>query len=181
MKRTVLICICFIISAYLVAQSKENMIEIHNFDFLVGKWSIQNKRLKERLVNSNEWIEFPAEMETEKILNGLGVVDEFKTDINGEEFVGLSIRLFDPKSNNWTIYWADTASPERYLTEQVVGKFQNGIGEFFGKEKFNGKEIPLRFIWKKESEDTAQWEQAYYDERNKEWETNWIMVFTKVK
>ena len=26
--------------------------------------------------------------------------------------MGLSIRIFDPKVNEWTIYWADTMNPE---------------------------------------------------------------------
>jgi len=157
------------------------MIEIENFDFLIGKWTVINKRLKERLNNSNEWIEFPAQMETRRILNGLGLMDEMKTSYFGDEFVGLSIRMINPNSNEWTIYWADTANPELLLKEQVVGKFNNGIGEFFGKVDFKGKEVKLRFIWKKEGLNTAQWEQAYYDEINKEWETNWIMIFTRIE
>jgi len=155
------------------------MIEIKNFDFLIGKWTVLNKRLKERLKNSTEWIEFTAEMETKPILNGLGLMDEMKSSHFGDEFIGLSIRMIDPKTNIWTIYWADTASPENYLKEQVVGEFKNGIGEFYGKEYYQGKEYKLRFTWEMKSETIAQWEQAYFDELNNEWETNWIMEFTR--
>ena len=157
------------------------MIEIQNFSFLVGKWSVLNRRLKERLKNCNEWIEFQAEMETKSILNGLGFMDEMKTSYFGDEFIGLSLRMLHAESNKWTIYWADTANPETGLKEQVRGEFKNGIGEFFGKEIFNDKEVKLRFIWKKPSEDTALWEQAYYDDVNDEWETNWTMLFTSIK
>ena len=156
------------------------MIEIQNFAFLIGKWTVINKRLKERLKNSIEWIEFPAEMETKPFLNGLGLMDEMKSSHFGDEFIGLSIRMLNPESNKWTIYWADTANPEIGLKEQVIGEFKNGIGEFFGKEIFNDKEVKLRFIWKKTSADTALWEQAYYDDINDEWETNWTMLFTSV-
>ena len=156
------------------------MIEIQDFSFLVGKWSVLNRRLKERLKNCNEWIEFQAEMETKSILNGLGLMDEMKTTYFGDEFIGLSLRILNPESNKWTIYWADTANPEIGLKEQVSGEFKNGIGEFFGKEVFNDKEVKLRFIWKKTSVDTALWEQAYYDDINNEWETNWTMLFTSI-
>ena len=162
------------------SQKNQTMVEIQNFDFLIGKWSIVNKKLKERLKNSDEWIEFPAQMESKKILNGLCVMDEFKTSYFGDEFVGLSIRIFNPKLNEWTIYWADTMYPELKLTEQVVGSFKNGIGIFYGTEIFKGKEVRLRFIWKQESLKTAYWEQAYYDETSNAWETNWIMQFTKM-
>jgi len=155
-------------------------IEIQNFDFLIGKWSVLNRRLKERLTNCDEWIEFQAEMETKRILNGLGLMDEMKSSHFGDDFIGLSIRMVNPATNIWTIYWADTSSPENYLKEQVVGEFKNGVGEFYGKELYLSKEYQLRFTWKKPSENTALWEQAYFDEKAKEWETNWTMKFTRV-
>ncbi len=157
------------------------MIELQNFNFLIGKWSVLNRRLKERLINSDEWIEFQAEMETKSILNGLGLMDEMKSSYFGDEFIGLSIRMLNPESNKWTIYWADTANAAIGLKEQVVGGFKNGIGEFFGKEIYQGREVKLRFIWNKPSIDTAKWEQAYFYEINNEWETNWTMLFTAVK
>ena len=64
------------------------MIDIQNFNFLIGKWSVLNRRLKERLKNCDEWIEFQAEMETKSILNGLGLMDEMKSSYFGEEFIG---------------------------------------------------------------------------------------------
>jgi hypothetical protein len=155
------------------------MIPIHNFDFLLGKWSVLNKRLNERLNNCNDWTEFTAFMETKTILNGLAFMDEMKTSYFGEEFIGLSIRMVDPKTNNWTIYWADTANPASKIKEQVSGTFKDGIGTFYGKETFENKEMQLRFLWKKETLETAKWEQAYFDETTKQWETNWTMLFTK--
>lgn len=75
------------------------MIPITNFDFLVGKWSVLNKRLKERMKGATEWVEFTAEMETKKIFNGLIVMDEMKTNHFGENFNGLSIRMLNPDTN----------------------------------------------------------------------------------
>ncbi len=157
------------------------MINIHNFDFLIGKWNVTNRRLKERLCGCNEWETFEAYMETKPILNGLGLMDEMKSDHFGDTFIGLSIRMFNPKTNEWKIYWADTANPELLLKEQVVGKFSEGIGTFFGEEYYLGKQYKLRFLWKKETSNTAQWEQAYFDENTQEWETNWTMLFQSVK
>ncbi len=157
------------------------MIAIHNFDFLVGKWNVLNRRLKDRMNDCDEWTEFTAEMETKPILNGLGIMDEMKSAHFGDNFIGLSIRILNPVSNEWKIFWADTANPEIGLKEQVVGKFENGVGKFFGKEDYKGKEYNLRFLWKKETADTAQWEQAYYNEASQVWETNWTMLFTSIK
>ena len=154
------------------------LIEIQNFDFLIGKWTVLNKRLKERLKNNTDWIEFTAHMETKPILNGLGLMDEMKSSHFGDNFIGFSIRMVNPQTNIWTIYWADTSTPENYLKEQVVGEFKNGIGTFYGNEIYQGKKYKLRFTWKKYEENTALWEQAYFDVNANEWETNWIMEFT---
>ncbi len=61
----------------------------------------------------------------------------------------------------------------------MVGEVKNGIGVFYGKEHYQGKEYKLRFTWKKHSENTALWEQAYFDEKANEWETNWTMEFSR--
>ena len=122
------------------------MIKVQDFNFLIGKWSVLNRRLKERLTGCEEWIEFQAEMETKTILNGLGLMDEMKSTHYGDNFIGLSIRMFNPETNIWRIFWADTANPGNYLKEQVLGEFKNGIGEFYGKELYQGKEYNLSIL-----------------------------------
>jgi hypothetical protein len=43
-----------------------------DFDFLVGKWKLHNRRLKKRLENCTDWIEFESTVEMNKVLNGIG-------------------------------------------------------------------------------------------------------------
>lgn len=49
----------------------------HDFDFLLGKWRVENRKLKERLAGCDDWDKFVATLEVKPILNGLGNVDEF--------------------------------------------------------------------------------------------------------
>src|SRR5258708_4942890 len=79
-----------------------------DFDFIHGKWKIHNRKLKERFKNSREWFEFEAEQECIRILEGNGNMDFFQTTVNSEEFEAITLRLFDPKSKLWSIYWADS-------------------------------------------------------------------------
>lgn len=44
----------------------------HDYDFFVGRWRVHHRKLKERLSNSTEWIEYEATNHNKKILNGLG-------------------------------------------------------------------------------------------------------------
>lgn len=153
----------------------QGVSNIDDFDFLIGKWKVVNKRLKERLVGNDEWIEFSGELEVRKTLNGYANVDEYKTEFNGEEFHAVTVRVFNPDEKIWSIYWLDTFTYE--LIPQVKGNFENGIGEFYGEELFKEKIVKLKFSWTKTSDTLAHWNQAYFDEAKKEWEINWTMDF----
>ena len=149
-----------------------------DFDFLDGTFTIVNRRLKERLAGCVEWSEFPATLEGHsKLLGGLANIDRFKAELDGEPFEGVSLRVFDPETGLWTIHWMDTLGPR--LTEQVVGGFRDGVGEFRGEERFQGRTVPLRFLWSGITRDRARWEQACFDSEREAWETNWTMDFTR--
>jgi hypothetical protein len=46
-----------------------------DFDFLEGKWKVQNRMLKARLENNNEWSEFESELHLRKtIRNGCTII-----------------------------------------------------------------------------------------------------------
>src|SRR4051812_16599470 len=92
-----------------------------DFDFFQGKSVIRNKKLKQRFANSNEWIEFSSTQEMYKILNGIGNIDNFLATFDGEPFEGMTVRLFNPKTKLWSIYWADSTSGT--LDKPVTGSF----------------------------------------------------------
>jgi hypothetical protein len=58
----------------------------------------------------------------------LGDFDIFSTEFDGKPFEGFTLRLFDPKTRLWTIYWAD--SNEGRLDGGKVGSFDGDLGEF---------------------------------------------------
>ena len=80
----------------------------HDFYYLVGKWKLRNRTLKEPLTGRDDWTEFDATQELRATLLGLGNFDIFHTELDGKPFEGLTVRLFDPKTRLWTIYWVDS-------------------------------------------------------------------------
>ena len=148
-----------------------------DFDFLAGhEWRVHNRVLAQRFAGSDEWNEFEATLlDFRHILAGYGNVDRFLANRNGEAYEASSIRIFDPASEEWQIYWTDTLSYR--VTPQVVGRFDGGRGEFFGEEPWNGKSTKLRFRWSDVGSSEPRWEQAYQDPGSGEWETNWHMTF----
>lgn len=151
----------------------------HDFDFFMGRWNVRNRWLRKRLAGSDEWEEFEARSVARPLLDGLGNEDEFRTDHAGG-FIGMSFRFFDPKSQRWSIYWADTRRPG-VLDPPVFGAFSEDIGVFQGEDTFEGRPILVRFIWSRTTTGTPRWEQAFSEDGGETWETNWIMDFTPVE
>jgi len=142
----------------------------NDFDFLVGKWKLKDKKLKSRLNNSNEWIEFESTVEMSKLLNGIGNMDIYRTTVDGKPFEGVALRLFNPKTKLWSIYWAD--GNRGVMDPPVVGSFEGNIGRFYGKDKFNGKDIIVVFQWDKTDPNNPVWSQAFSPDNGKTWEWN---------
>jgi len=148
-----------------------------DFDFYEGKWSIKNRRLKKRLLNSNEWIEFNADQEMNVILLGFGNTDNFLATFNDEPFEGRTIRLFDPVTRLWSMYWTDSNNPT--LQPPTVGSFEKGIGKFYCLDTFEGQDIIVGFLWDKTDPENPIWSQAFSNDKGVTWETNWYMYMKR--
>jgi|GEM_PF-719071 len=150
----------------------------HDFDFLHGSWTIHNRYLKERLKGSSEWIEFDARGDVEPLLDGFGQIDRYRAVRNGSPVDGITLRLFNPDTGEWSLHWADTVRTG-VLQPPMVGRFKGGVGEFFGDESVDGKVVRCRFLWTRTPDGSPRWEQAFSADEGKTWETNWVMTFTR--
>jgi hypothetical protein len=149
-----------------------------DFNFLVGKHRVHHKKLKSRLNNCIEWIEFEGTHTQEMLLNGIGNLEQQKMiTVDAELIEGIALRLFDPVTKLWSIYWADSKIGK--LDVPMIGSFENGTGYFFAKDRFNGKPILVQFKWDATNLEQPVWSQAFSDDAGKTWEWNWYMYFTK--
>lgn len=151
-----------------------------DFDFLAGKWTMENKKLKTRLDNCTEWIEFESTDENlGAILNGIGNLDFYRASFDGKPYEGLTIRLFDPKTRLWSLYWV--ASDVGVMDPPVVGSFEGSVGHFYCKDVFKGKPILVVFRWDKTDPDNPVWSQAFSPDNGLTWEWNYTNVSHRVK
>ena len=148
-----------------------------DFDYLTGNWNIRNRTLKEPLAGNDEWEEFDATQEFRLILLGLGNVDIFHTELGGKPFEGLTVRLFDPQTRLWTIYWAD--SKAMTLDGGKVGSFDGDEGEFFGREVVDGKDVIVKFRWDKRHLEAPIYSRAFSADAGRTWEWNWYSNFSR--
>jgi hypothetical protein len=150
----------------------------HDFDFLVGSWKIRNRFLNSRLCGSNDWSEFDARYDFQLLLEGLGNLDRYSAVRDGKTIEGITLRLFNPATGEWSLHWADNVRPGALLPP-MVGKFNGDVGEFFGDEYLDGNKVSCRFRWFRGGPQSPRWEQAFSADGGKIWETNWIMYFTR--
>ena len=147
----------------------------HDFDFIYGKWRMPNRRLVKRLAGSHEWTDFISCTEGSPLAGGIGDMDILRTSY-WKDFVGITIRTYDPETGLWRLYWFDNRFSHGVIDPPVVGKFNGKVGVFEGKSTFNGKPILVRFTWTINpvgSKAVAKWEQAFSPDDGKTWEINW--------
>lgn len=64
------------------------------------------------------------------------------------------------------------------LEPPVHGRFNDGVGTFYGQEHLAGQDVQVRFIWSGITATTARWQQAFRVGGG-DWDTNWVMTFTR--
>lgn len=143
-----------------------------DFDFLIGRWRLHHRRLRERLRGSQQWDEFDGSGETRALPEGLGNREEVRFDYGGP-VTGLAFRFYDRRTGDWSIYWID--SRRRVLDPPVVGRFVGDTAIFEGDDEWEGTPIRVRFVWSRGAAGRPHWEQAFSADRGQTWETNWLI------
>lgn len=150
-----------------------------DFDFLMGIWTVHHRYLVHRLADCHDWIEFSGSCAARKILDGFGNIDENEINLPGDRYRGMSLRTWDPAKARWSIYWLDSRIPGR-LFPPVLGRFEDGLGLFYGDDEFDGRSIRVRYVWSRMTDSSARWEQAFSLDEGNSWESNWVMDFTRL-
>jgi hypothetical protein len=147
---------------------------MNDFDFLAGTWSVQHRRLKERLSGCDVWEAFDGTTVCRSILGGVGNFEEVFMPSRGA--IGSTLRLFDSTTGLWSIHWASSLTGR--LDTPMVGSFTGGVGTFYGDDVHNDSPVRVRFTWDQITRTTARWQQAFSADDD-QWETNWIMELTR--
>ena len=151
----------------------------NDFDFLVGKWKVHNRRLRLAADGAFEWVEFPAEIHMRKTLNGLGNVENYYAVIDEKVFEGQAVRLFHPQTRLWTIYWIDS---NNMTMDQhpVTGSFENAVGNFYCRLVENGLTIIMVYRWDVTDPGSPRWSQATSIDNGETWKWDWKMQLTRI-
>ena len=151
-----------------------------DFDFIIGDWKVQHRRLNARLTGCTEWTEFEGLSSTRKILGGFGNVEDNVLRFPEGEVRAAAFRSFDRSTRTWSIWWLDGRSPHQ-LDAPVVGEFTGTTGLFFADDTLRGKPVRVRFTWNTNPGANPTWQQAFSPDNGQTWETNWTMEFRRAE
>jgi hypothetical protein len=150
---------------------------MRDFDFLIGSWTVEHRRLTQRLVGATDWDTFRGTAVCRAVLDGVGNVDEITLPALGA--VGMTVRLFNRATGSWSLHWSSSLTGT--FEPPVVGGFEDGVGRFYGDDVHDGRPIRVRYVWDGITPTAARWQQAFSVDHGQTWETNWVMAFTRVE
>jgi len=153
-----------------------------DFEFVYGTWAVHNRKLRDTLDDDcTEWVEFDARSVVAPILDGWGHIDRMYVADSPEQagFEGFTLRLFDPSSDRWRIYWSATGNPG-ILDTPVEGVFVDGHAIFESTDVLGGRPARVRFEWLTDNPESPVWQQSFSFDDGTTWRHNWTMTFTRV-
>ena len=149
-----------------------------DFDFEFGTWKTHLRRLLKPLTGSTTWVEYDGTTVVTKVWDGRANMVELVADGPAGHFEGLSLRLYNPQSHQWSLNFSGLGSGT--IGPPAIGQFRNGRGEFYNQETLNDRAILVRFVISDITSTSCRFEQAFSEDGGKTWEVNWIAVDTRV-
>lgn len=154
----------------------------HDFDFLIGDWKAHLWRLPDRLVGSNKWLEYEGFSRHHKIFGSNANMEEFEVHGVADKTLTIraqTLRLYDPKAHQWSIYGLDVDNGQLGLPATVGEGRRPGLVELYDTEPWKGRMILVRLQWLSEAPTHAHLEQAFSADGGQSWEVNWICDLTR--
>ena len=155
-------------------QTVQSESSARDFDFLMGRWHVHNRVLRERLAGGSSGRS--ARRRASRVLFSTG--SETRTSSVPITAADSSPCRFASSIRRpaWSIYWVDSRR-SGVLDPPVFGSFNGDGGVFEGTiSSTAGRFCPVLLVGRDDA--TPRWEQAFSDDGGVTWETNWVMDFT---
>lgn len=154
------------------AQSSPARDGIHDFDWELGVWETQVRRLVRPLSGSTEWAEYKGTSVVKPVMEGKANLVELDVTGPSGRILGIALRLYNPGARQWSLNYSNSRTGT--LSPPYVGAFRDGTGVFYGVDEADGRVVLARFVITRPATDVAHFEQAFSLDGGATWEVNWI-------
>jgi hypothetical protein len=149
-----------------------------DFEPLLGRSSFHLKVRLKPLTGSNQWVDYTGLGDCIPVWHGRAQLDTIDLEGPTKHIEGLTVRLFNPKTHEWRLYWAN--SRDGLVVVPQIGQFKAGHGEFYAQDVLDEKSILVKFDWSAMMSKSPHFEQSFSNDGGKNWEVNWISDQTRV-
>lgn len=149
-----------------------------DFDYFIGTWRVEHRRLRKRLAGSNDWETFGGRTRCQRMFDGLVNLNESVSYRGGRISYGMGLRAFDEPGRRWADWYLSAGDLSR-IDPPLYGRFAKGVGTFLSRETFEGRPVLVRGQFASVNAGEARWEQAFSPDDGASWETNWVMRYLR--
>ncbi|WCB93167.1 hypothetical protein DSM104299_01873 [Baekduia alba] len=148
----------------------------NDFAFYAGEWDVANRRRHAAGI----WDEFPATCSVSMCVDDLVQLDHYDApDFPGRGHVkAVTVRAYDAVADTWSIIWLSNYAEPDFVP--MVGRWDGDTGLFLATvQDADGSPLDVRFVWTRDADDRARWEQAFSYDGGSTWDVNWTMDMTR--
>ena len=148
-----------------------------DFDFLLGTWRTHYRLLRKRLAHSREWYDCYGTSVVRAFWNGSANLEDGDLRCPNRYIGGMTLRLYNADTHQWSLWWGTRKLG--LVPPAQVGHFQDGVGNFYARDTYEGTPIVVRFRWNEPAPEHPRFEQAFSTDGGRTWETNWTTDYTR--
>jgi hypothetical protein len=151
------------------------VVRSHDFDFALGTWNSEISYLSDPF--SSRRVTTRGRMNARELWGGRADLEEIEARAPQGAFQGLTLRLYDPHTRQWILYWAN--SDDGILHEPLIGEFKGGRGVFYGQNTYSGRVVFVRSVYFDIKPDSYRFAQGLSDDGGKDWRTDFTALVTR--
>lgn len=143
-----------------------------DFSWETGLWDTR-VQVRPPLSADAAWTVYQGTSEVRPLSQGrANAVELSLTNAAGNRIEGVSLRLFNPQTGQWSLNYASMR--DGVLTAPVYGGFTGGRGVFYGQDTIDGRVVLVRFVISGVTANAARFVQSYSGDGGQTWIDNWV-------
>ena len=148
----------------------------HDFDFNMGRWATRIRAVLNPLSAPGAWSNVSGTHAVYRVWDDWANIGQLEADGPGGHVEDLALRLYDRKTQQWWVYFANSRAGT--LDPPMVGEFKDGVGTFIGTDEIDGKAVLTRNVWSGITSKSCRQDWAISTDGGKTWMPTWTSTDT---
>lgn len=144
----------------------------HDYDFNLGHWKTRIRAVLNPLSAPDVWSNLQGTHVVYRVWGDWANIGQLEVDGPGGHIEDLALRMYDRKTRQWRVYFANGRSGT--LDPPMIGEFKDGVGTFVFLDEMEGKTVLVRNIWSGITSKSCRQDWAISTDGGRTWMPTWI-------